>query len=741
MKNLILFFLGSIIITQSYSQDQKKWQGKFEQLDYLLPTPNEYRSGSGAPGPRYWQQKADYVIDAEIDEPTNQLHGKETITYYNNSPETISFLWLQLDQNINKKENEDFGSALGNLRDTLTGLTMQYLVRPVEFQAGCTINSVTDKTGKSLPITINNTMMRIDLSTPLRAGENFSFNISWSYAITDRGMFLLSREGYEHFPEDNNNVYLIAHWFPRMCQYDDFEGWQNKQFQRLGEFALEFGNYKVNLTVPADHIVGGTGSLINAKEVLTPTELDRFEKSKSSFDKPLIIVSEEEARAKEKTKSTTKKTWRFQADNVRDVAYASSRKFIWDAQAVKLPTNTLLAMSFYPKEGLPTWSEESTKAVKNAVEVYSKNTFDYPYPVAISVNTSNIGMEFPMISFNGGRPRGGKMSDQAKAGMIGTIVHEVGHNYFPMIVSSDERQWMWMDEGLNTFLQTRTEMERYPQFHHTEPKDIVPFMKGDKSAMRPVMTTSDNEMLRAFGNNFYQKPTVALTILRETVMGHELFDRAFKEYANRWKYKHPRPADLFRTLEDVSAVDLDWFWRGWFYGTDNVDLELSDVKWYKLNAQVVDPEKKNVTVKPGDLSSGKNDAKNTDFSTGPLPLTVINTPDANYGQYLSRLDDNVVRKNLEGKNLYQLKFKNNGGLVSPIIIEWTYKDGTKEIEKLSAEIWRLNEQEVTKIFTKEKEVVGIVVDPNAETADIDTSNNTFPKKQEVNKFDQLKKEK
>ncbi len=680
MKNLLFLFIALSFIIQSQAQDQKKWQGKFEQLDYLLPTPNEYRSGSGAPGPKYWQQKADYTIDAEIDEPANQLNGKETITYYNNSPETLSFLWLQLDQNVNKKGNEDFGNVFGNLRDTLTGLTMQYLVRPVEFQAGCNINSVTDKVGKSLPITINNTMMRIDLSTPVKAGESFTFNVSWSYAITDRSMFLLSREGYEHFPEDNNNVYLIAHWFPRMCQYDDFEGWQNKQFQRLGEFALEFGNYKVNLTVPADHIVGGTGSLINAKDVLSTTELSRFEKAKSSFEKPTVIVTEEEARTKEKSKSAAKKTWRFQADNVRDVAYSSSRKFIWDAQAVKLPTNTVLAMSFYPKEGLPTWAEESTKAVKNALEVYSKNTFDYPYPVAISVNTSNIGMEFPMISFNGGRPKNGTMSEQSKAGMIGTIVHEVGHNYFPMIVSSDERQWMWMDEGLNTFLQTRTEMERYPAFHHTEPKDIVPFMKGDKNVMRPIMTTSDNERLMAFGSNFYQKPTVALTILRETVMGHELFDRAFKEYATRWKYKHPRPADLFRTLEDVSAVDLDWFWRGWFYGTDDVEVELSEVKWFKMNTAVNDPEKKTVNVKPGDLSSSK-DQKITDFSNGPLPLTVINTPDANYGQVLSRLDDNTVRKNLDGKNLYQLKFNNNGGLVTPIIIEWTYKDGTKEIEK------------------------------------------------------------
>ena len=737
-KILFPSMLLSCVFVASVAQETEKWKGKFEQLDYLLPTPNEYRTGGGAPGPKYWQQRADYVIDAEINEGTNRLTGKETITYFNHSPEILSFLWLQLDQNVNKKGNEDFGTAFGGLRDTLTTQNLQALVRPIEFEAGCTINSVTDKLGKNLPIAINNTMMRIDLPVPIKPGESFSFNISWSYAITDRSMFLLSREGYEYFPEDNNNIYLIAHWFPRMCQYDDFEGWQNKQFQRLGEFALEFGNYKVNLTVPSDHIVGGTGNLINAKEVLTSKELERFEKSKSSFDKPMMVVTEEEARTKEKTKSTAKKTWRFQADNVRDVAYASSRKFIWDVQAVKLPTNTVLCMSYYPKEGLPVWSEESTKAIKNAIEIYSQYTFDYPYPVAISVNTSNIGMEFPMISFNGGRPKNGIISDRAKAGMIGTIVHEVGHNYFPMIVSNDERQWMWMDEGLNTFLQTRTEADRYPQFHHTVPKDIIPYMKGDKNIMRPVMTTSDNERLNAFGANYYQKPTVALTILRETIMGPELFDRAFKEYANRWKYKHPRPADLFRTLEDVSAVDLDWFWRGWFYGTENVDVELSEVKWYKYQAGKQDPET-NIKVKSGDLATGKNQNKNTDFSSGPQPLTITNTPDAAYGQFLSRLDDNAVRQKLEGKNLYQLKFKNNGGLISPVIIEWTFADGSKEIEKLPAEIWRINEQEVTRVFAKEKEVVTIVVDPNAETADVSTENNVFPKKPGESKFDQLKK--
>jgi Peptidase family M1 domain len=739
MKYIFTIVLFATSLTSIHAQDEKKWKGKFEQLDYLLPTPNDVRSGSGAPGAKYWQQKADYVIDAEIDEPTNTLKGKETITYFNNSPDALKFLWLQLDQNVNKKGNEDFSYLFKKMGDSISSLQMQRLSRPIQFEAGYTIKSVTDKLGKTLPTAVNNTMMRVDLPVAIKTGESFTLNVEWSYPITDRSLFLLSREGYEHFPGDNNNIYLIAHWFPRMCVYDDIEGWQNKQFQRLGEFALEFGNYKVNITVPADHVVASTGSLQNTKDLLSAQEMERLEKAKTSFDKPLFIVTEEEAGSKEKTKSTAKKTWRFQADNVRDFAFASSRKFIWDAQAVKLPTNTVLCMSFYPKEGLPTWPLESTKAIKNAIEVYSKYTFDYPYPVAISVNTANLGMEFPMISFNGGRPVNGKMSDAALDGMVTTIIHEVGHNYFPMIVSSDERQWMWMDEGMNTFLHTRTQAERYPQFHHTTPKDIAPYMKGDKSVMRPVMTTSDNEALTAFGNNFYEKPTVALTILRETIIGPELFDRAFKEYANRWMYKHPKPADFFRTMEDLTAVDLDWFWRGWFYGTDNVDVSVEEVQWFKMKSDIADPEKKTVKTKTGDLASSQSGSGSSDFTNGPKEFKVYNTPDANYGQFSSRLDEGEVRKNLEGKNIYQVKFKNVGGLVTPLVIEWTYKDGSKELETLPAEVWRINENEITRLFVKEKEVVNIILDPNFELADVEMNNNSFPKKAAESKFDQLKK--
>jgi hypothetical protein len=735
-KILILLITACTLATAQEQPTQPKWQGKFEQLDQMLPTPNEYRAPSGAPGSKYWQQRADYVIDAEIDEPNNTLIGKEAITYFNNSPEALRFVWLQLDQNVNKKENEDFGNLFGNMQDSISGLVMQYLTRPIEIAAGYTIKSVKDNAGNNLKVTVNNTMMKVDVPQTIQPGTSYVLNIEWSYPITDRGMFLLSREGYEHFPEDGNNVYLIAHWFPRMCAFDDYEGWQNKQFQRLGEFALEFGNYKVNITVPADHIIGSTGVLQNQKEVLSAKEQERFAKAKTTFDKPMFIVTEEEARAKEKTKATGKKTWKFQADNVRDFAFASSRKFIWDVQAVKIEKNTVLAMSFYPKDGLPVWSEESTKAVKNALEIYSKYSFEYPYPVAISVNTSNIGMEFPMISFNGGRPRDGKMSENAKKGMIGTIVHEVGHNFFPMIVSSDERQWFWMDEGLNTFLQNMTEEQRYGW--DASVKDIVPYMKGSKDILKPVMTTADNVELTQIGNNAYGKPAAALLLLRETVMGPELFDRAFKEYATRWMFKHPKPADFFRTMEDASAVDLDWFWRGWWYGTDNVDVAVDEVKWYRLRSDKADPENKTQTVAQGDLAK-KNDAKAAeDFSGGPTMFTLINTPENLNGEFKSRVNDNEIRGKLDGKNIYQVKFKNVGGLVTPLVIEWTYKDGSKEIEKIPAEIWRANESVVTKTFIKDKEVVSIVMDPNQELADTEMANNVFPKTAAGSKFDEFK---
>ena len=737
MKKLLTL---SLVIFQflSVAQEVKQYDGKFEAIDRLLTPPSTYRTASGAPGVDYWQQKADYKIKASIDENTNILEGEETITYFNNSPDNLSFLWLNLEQNVNRKGNEDFGDIMGGVRDSIPSMQMQYLVRAVDFPAGTDVISVKDANGKDLAFIVNNTLMRINLPTPLKSGENLTFSVKWKNYITDRSKFLLSREGYEYFPKDDNKVFLLGHWFPRMAVYNDTEGWQNKQFRRLGEFALEFGDYEVEITVPSDHIVAGTGDLTNEKEVLSKEQQNRMAKARKSFDEVVMIITPEEAKANESKKESGTKTWKFSAKNVRDVAFASSRKFIWDAQAVELPTNTVMAMSFYPNEGMPVWSEESTNAVKQAIEVYSEATFDYPYPVAISVNTSNIGMEFPMISFNGGRPVNGQMSEQGKKQMIRVIVHEVGHNWFPMIVSSDERKWMWMDEGLNTFLDQRTMAERYPQWSSFRPKDIVPFMSGDQNTLRPIMTNSDNDILFQMGSNFYDKPTVGLQMLRETIVGKELFDAAFKEYANRWKYKHPNPSDLFRTLEDGTAVDLDWFFKGWFFTTDVIDIELADVKWFQLKEEETSVERTNMKGKSTKISGSGKENQATGFENGPEEFTMLETPGAAYGGFLSRLNEEEVRAQLSGKHIYELTLKNKGGLVMPVIIEWNYADGTKETQQLPAEIWRSDESQVKKTFVKKKEVASVIIDPNQALADVNLENNSFPKAETEDKFEKMK---
>jgi hypothetical protein len=738
MKHFFLIF-SLFISLYTLGQEAAKWQGKFEQLDQLLPTPNEYRSGSGAPGPKYWQQRADYLITAELDDSNQTIAGSEAITYFNNSPDVLKYLWLQLDQNNMAKGNNTEKTKVTKITDAQDAKAVGINLNLHDFDGGFKIKSVTDASGQPLPYIINYTMMRVDLPKPLSPGQNTSFSIAWSYNINN-GMLTDERTQFEYFPEDGNYVYAIAQWFPRMCVYDDYEGWQNKQFLGQGEFALPFGNYAVKLTVPADHIVAATGTLQNPESVLTKTELERFEKAKNTFDKPVIIVTQAEATQKEKTKSPEKKVWEFKAENVRDFAFASSRKFIWDAQAVKVGDKKPLAMSFYPKEGNPLWEKESTRAIKNALEVYSRFTIDYPYPVAISVHAADQGMEYPMICFNHGRPdKNGNYSVETRTGMIGVIVHEVGHNFFPMIINSDERQSTWMDEGLNSFVQLLTELERYPDLNWTrgKPKELVPYLKGDNSVHRPIMTNS--EQVIKFGDEQYAKAATGLFMLRETIMGQELFDRSFKEYAQRWAFKHPKPADFFRTLEDASAVDLDWFWRGWFYTTDTNDQSIDQVKWYRVKTDEKNVENKSVTAKKGDLTSGTTDKKEfMDFSNGPQPFHVIPTDDRLYGEFRSRVDEKSIINKLQNKNIYEVKLSNKGGLVMPIIIEWVYKDGSKEVEKIPAEIWRSNESTITKVFVKEKEVVSIVLDPLQETTDVNAADNVFPRTNEPTKFDQFK---
>jgi hypothetical protein len=738
MKYFFLIF-SLLISLFTVGQEATKWQGKFEQLDQLLPTPNEYRSGSGAPGSKYWQQRADYLITAELDDSNQTISGSETITYFNNSPDVLKYLWLQLDQNNMAKGNNTEKTKVTKITDAQDAKAVGINLNLHDFDGGFKIKSVTDASGQPLPYIINYTMMRVDLPKPLSPGQNTSFSIAWSYNINN-GMLTDERTQFEYFPEDGNYVYAIAQWFPRMCVYDDYEGWQNKQFLGQGEFALPFGNYSVKLTVPADHIVAATGTLQNPESVLTKTELERFEKAKNTFDKPVIIVTQAEATQKEKTKSPEKKVWEFKAENVRDFAFASSRKFVWDAQAVKVGDKKPLAMSFYPKEGNPLWEKESTQAIKNALEVYSRFTIDYPYPVAISVHAADQGMEYPMICFNHGRPdNNGNYSVETRTGMIGVIVHEVGHNFFPMIINSDERQSTWMDEGLNSFVQLLTELERYPDLKWTrgKPKELIPYLKGDNSVHRPIMTNS--EQIIKFGDEQYAKAATGLFMLRETIMGQELFDRSFKEYAQRWAFKHPKPADFFRTLEDASAVDLDWFWRGWFYTTDTNDQSIDQVKWYRVKTDEKNVENKSVTAKKGDLTSGTTDKKEfMNFNNGPQPFHVIPTDDRLYGEFRSRVDEKSIINKLQNKNIYEVKLSNKGGLVMPIIIEWVYKDGSKEVEKIPAEIWRSNESTITKVFVKDKEVVSMVLDPLQETTDVNAADNVFPRKNEPTKFDQFK---
>jgi hypothetical protein len=728
-------------------------QSKFAQLDEELPTPNTFRTAAGAPGHEYYQQKADYKMSISIDDETQVLTGDETITYTNNSPDKLEYLWLQLDQNIYDENSDTKLIEVEKMEDFKSIKDVQK--KFIDYDGGFKIESITNASGQKMTYAINKTMLRIHLDKPLQPKTSISFRVKWWYNINDR-MLVGGRSGYEFFEKDSNYLYTIAQFFPRMCVYNDVEGWQNKQFLGRGEFALPFGDYDVSITVPADHIVAGTGELQNANTVLTAEQRKRMETAKSS-DTPVLIVTQEEAENAEVNRAKTTKTWNFKATNVRDFAFANSRKFIWDAQAVDINGKKVMAMSFYPKEGNPLWERYSTKLVAHTIKTYSKYTVDYPYPVAISVHSKWIGMEYPMICFNGGRPEeDGTYSEETKYGMWGVIIHEVGHNFFPMIINSDERQWTWMDEGLNTFVQYLTEQEwerGYPS-RRGPAYLIADYMRGDKKFISPIMTNS--ESIFQFGNNAYGKPATALNILRETIMGRDLFDYAFKMYCERWKFKHPTPADFFRTMEDASAVDLDWFWRGWFYSTDNVDISLDDVKWFQLNTHnpfIEEP-----------LSEYKEKAKDQfigDTRNKTSILETINEKDENiddfyatrnkyeidavdiqdfetFNESLSDEDSLLLNAN---KQFYELTFSNIGGLVMPIIVEIVYADNTIEVKRFPAEIWRQYEDQVSKVLILDKEVVSFRLDPYLETADTDVDNNSWPRREEPSRFELFQIEK
>jgi len=732
---------------------------KFEQLGTILTTPNEQRTASGAPGVKYWQQQADYDIKCTLDEKNLLLKGTQTVTYTNNSPDVLTYIWLQLDENEHStSKNAGYQSSSRMPSMSTTQMVDRAAAESQENGYGVNITSLTDASGKKLTYTVNKTMMRVEMPQPLKSGQKFVFNVTWDYKITDR-LVLGGRGGYEFFPEDGNYLFTMAQWYPRLCVYSDFQGWQNHQFTGRGEFALTFGNFKVQITVPADHIVGGTGEVINYNAVLSPTQLSRY-KQATTAKAPVEIVTLAEAKAAETKKSTQTKTWVFQAQNVRDFAWTSSRKFVWDAMAQPVEGKNVMCMSFYGKEAYGLYSKFSTKAVAHTVKTYSDFTFPYPYPTAQSVEAAN-GMEYPMICFNYGRTeKDGTYSETSKNGMLGVIIHEVGHNFFPMIVNSDERQWTWMDEGLNSFLEYMTEElwdNKFPS-KKGPAYTIVDYMKLPKDQLEPVMTNSEN--IVRFGPNAYSKPATALNILRETIMGRELFDYAFKEYARRWAFKHPTPADLFRTMEDASGEDLDWFWRGWFYSTDACDISLDSVKVARpdFNGKIPAPRTINARVdKPQvnafeDISKVRNredkrivfytdqdkNARDFYWSYARGAVKVDSTPTKmEFGRQIEQLPAAEQAK-YAGKYFYEVNFSNKGGLIMPVIVEFTYKDGTKKLDRIPAQIWRHNEKNGSKFYVEDKEVASIKLDPMRETADIDESNNVWGGEAKPSKFQLFK---
>ncbi|MCZ4318052.1 M1 family metallopeptidase [Aequorivita viscosa] len=750
------FLFAGVVMAQDETETQMRDPGhyntnRFKQLYEEFSTPNMFRTASGAPGPNYYQQQADYVMDIALDDKNKKITGFETITYTNNSPDQLAYLWVQLDQNVRAKDSKSplIESSSAVPADMAGSFVENYMGNA--FDGGFNILEVKDAKGNPLKHTINQTMMRVDMPTTLKPGEKFVFSIKWWYNINDH-VVNRARSGYETF-EDGNRGYVIAQFYPRMAVYNDVEGWQNSQFWGRDEFALPFGNFEVNITVPADHIMDATGELQNRKEIFTKEMMTRYEAAQKSFDKPVIIVTQAEAEAASKNFSTAKRTWKFKAENVRDYAFATSRKYIWDMMAVKMGKGSVMAVSLYPPESNPLWEDWSTRAVASTLKTYSRMTFDYPYPKAISVSAKNQGMEYPMICWNHGRPnKDGSISDRTKYGMISVIIHEVGHNYFPMIVNSDERQWTWMDEGLNTFTQYVAEQdfgEEYPEAiapnkkypsRRGPAKNIVDYMAGDQSQLAPIMSKGLNTY--NFGANAYAKPATALNILRETIMGRELFDFAFKTYANRWMFKHPTPEDFFRTMEDASAVDLDWYWREWFYTTDYVDIGVKQVKKFYVTSKM------NKEVKAMIAARG--------IAESDLPPLVYlideESEDFEESMRNSKLEDvttlnDYIMENVPAedraklkrpKYFYEVTFEKPGGIPMPIIAQYTYSDGSTQRVTYPAEIWRKNDQAVGKVIASEQEITKIEVDPDEETADIDTSNNSWPKHKQLGAFEKFK---
>ena len=762
-RRIVLILIAALSLNALSYAEVGSGARAFNQLGEVLPTATTYRTASGAPGKDYWQQQADYDIKASLNETQRSINATAKIRYQNNSPDTLRYLWLQLDQNRFRDDSLDRRSRTSG-KDRVSYQTLRDHQSMIDNDYGYQALQFSDASGNPIKATVVDTLVRLDLQRPLEPGASVTLGVTWQFSIIEDAA-IGGRSGYELFPENNTQLFFLAQWFPRLAAYSDYEGWHNKAFLGRGEFTLEFGNYNVELTVPNNHIVSATGELTNSNDVLSKNQLARL--NAVAADKLSFIVTPEEAKQNETTDATGTKTWRFSAENVRDFAWASSSKFIWDAMIHEQPGaeyDKVLAMSFYPNEAEPVWSKYSTHAVAHTLDVYSRLSFDYPYPVAQSVNTwDRGGMEYPMITFNGYRPDPPKLekdkpattkaneqraySRDIKYSLIGVIIHEIGHIYFPMVVNSDERQWTWMDEGLNTFLEYVAELEweeKYPAFGgETNILDYIPSYMASSNQV-PIMTQSDS--ILQFGPNAYVKPAAALTVLRETVMGRDLFDFAFREYSQRWKFKRPTPADFFRTMEDASGVDLDWFWRAWFFGTEHVDIAITDIRAYRLKSSNPDIDypldrEENNRNKPAPVSIERNQAQGIetrearyeelkDLYSENDRYTVSNEDRNEAEKAFNKLEPwerRVFERAIDDNELfYFLDFSNKGGVPSPVLMTINYENGaTRELE-LPAEIWRRNAEKVTFSLIEKDPIAFIEIDRHHQTADSDFRNNRFP---------------
>ncbi len=521
----------------------------FRPLD--LPTPTGVRLGSGAPGPQYWQPRADYRIDATLDPVNRVLTATARVTYTNNAPEPLGYLWIHLEQNL--FNNDSIGARLTRGEERFGNRD--------GFNGGYTITSITHN-GRDLPLAVYDTLGRVELPQPIpAAGGVFTFDIAWSFPIPEYGSDRLAIEEVEQ-----GTIFQLAQWFPAVVKYDDVHGWNALPYIGQGEFYTDFGDYELTISAPREFLVVATGELLNPTEVLTQTQVERLAQARSTPDTVDIISAEEVGEPSTIPSGSGPRTWRFRAEDVRTVAFAASDAFIWDAAGAS--TGTLI-QSVYPKEGLPLWAK-STEYLRFSVEHYSEKWFPYPYPVAINVNGDVGGMEYPMIIFCRNR--------RSEEGLFGVTTHEIGHNWFPMIVSNDERRHAWMDEGFNTFINYYA-TEAYfgePEARRGDAQMIVPAMLLPNQ--QPIETPADYVRRNRLGILQYAKTGAGLVLLREQILGPDRFDRAFRDYIERWAFKSPRPADFFRAMEDAAGADLSWFWRGWFLETGTLDQAVTRIE-------------------------------------------------------------------------------------------------------------------------------------------------------------------